>query len=207
MIFKTRLLFLFTLFLLNTTGVFSQTDVYLKVYQKTFQRMEIDLYPMVGESRGKASEIITGLITEVLRNDLWMSGYFKVNIKAGAPQLQDAASRNSTDGGSKALAAVAGKFQFHHNSMTIQPHVVDIASRRTIIKNDYTDRIEQARYLVHKISDDIVYSLTGEQGIATSKIAFVRQKKDGSKEIAVMDYDGQNLKEVTFDKSINLSPA
>ncbi len=192
---------------LVNSNIYSQTDVYLKVYQKTFQRMEIDLYPFVGESPKRNSETIAKLITDVLSNDLWMSGYFVVNIKTGDPQSIASTSTNINDDNSNALAIVSGDFRTQGNKISIQPHVMDKASGRTIIKNTYDDLVGNDRFIIHNISDDIVYSLTGESGIARSKIAFVTQKRDGTKEISLMDYDGYNEQELTSDKSLNLSPA
>ncbi len=203
------LLFLGSILLLNVFfagEAFTQTDVYLRVYTKTFQRMEIDLYDFEEASGRKAAEM-TDLISEVLSNDLWMSGYFKVNKKSGVPQNNRNGSSVETPGSNGTLARVSGSFNYDKNRISIQPHLIDNASGRTIIKLDYTNSPGNTRYLIHKIADDIVYSLTGEKGIARSKIAFVSEKSNGPKEISVMDYDGHNRTTLTSDKSINLSPA
>lgn len=180
---------------------FSQTDVYLRIYTKTFQRMDIDVYPFA--AFGGDGTNISDVISSVISNDLWMSGFFKVNLKSGAPPVDIRAAA----GDSRALAYIAGTYQAMGGRITIQAHVVDLASGRTILKNDYHDAAARQRYILHKISDDVVYSLTGERGIARSKIAFVTEKRDNVKEIAIMDYDGHNMVELTTDKSINLSPA
>lgn len=177
----------------------SQTDVYLRIYTKTFQRLDVDVYPFVAE--GAVSADISNEIAAVISNDLWTSGFFKVNMKSGTPLTDGVA------GGQGALASIAGKYQLVGSRIAIQPHVTDLASSRTILKNDYNDAATRQRYVLHKIADDIVYSLTGERGIARSKIAFVSEKRDNVKEIAIMDYDGQNIVELTNNKSINLSPA
>ncbi len=193
--------------LFATTRSWSQTDVFLKIYTKTFQRMEIDLYPFAGESSTRDLRALSELITEVLSNDLWMSGFFKVNIKSDLPPDKTNKTQNSDDGKANVLAWIEGKFRMENDQITIRPHVVDGVSGRTIIRKDYEDALRKERSIVHRIADDIVYSLTGEQGIAESKIAFVHQKTNGTKEIAVMDYDGYGAKDITRDKSINLSPA
>ncbi|MFQ5863853.1 MAG: Tol-Pal system beta propeller repeat protein TolB [bacterium] len=205
--FKSKLALPGLIVLFCATTLCSQTDVFLRIYTKTFQRMEVDVYPFVGTPSGKDSDTISGLITEVLSNDLWMSGFFKVNTKWGLPQESSNNSKEGGDENSKALAWVAGEFRYRSNEINVQPHVVDGASGRTIIRKDYRDRFGRERYAVHRIADDIVYRLTGEKGVAESKIAFVHQNKAGTKEIALMDYDGHKAKEITRDKSINLSPA
>ncbi|MFQ5649450.1 MAG: Tol-Pal system beta propeller repeat protein TolB [bacterium] len=204
---STRFALLLTFASIGWTTAFSQTDVYLKVYARTFQRMEIDLYPFAGERPGTDSDITTALITEVLSHDLWMSGYFKVNRKFGTPETNVANLEAQNSGRHGALALVTGTFRIDNQSVTIRPDLVDRVSGRTIIRSDYSEGAGRERYAIHHIADDIVYSLTGVRGIATSKIAYVQEGRDGAKEIAIMDFDGKNIRTLTADKSINLSPA
>jgi TolB protein len=62
------------------------------------------------------------------------------------------------------------------------------------------------RMAVHAASDAVVRWATGEPGMAASRIAYVVQGR-GSKEIYVVDSDGENPTRVTLDGSIALSPA
>jgi len=60
--------------------------------------------------------------------------------------------------------------------------------------------------MAHRLADELVFQFTGEQGIARSRIAFV-SLKDGAKELFVMDYDGHQPAQVTFDALLNLAPS
>ena len=62
------------------------------------------------------------------------------------------------------------------------------------------------RMAVHAASDAVVRWATGEPGMAASRIAFVTQGR-GSKEIYLVDSDGENVTRVTSDGSISLSPS
>lgn len=62
------------------------------------------------------------------------------------------------------------------------------------------------RMAVHAAADEVVRWVTGEPGSAASRIAFVLQGRE-SKELYVVDSDGENVQRVTNDGSINLSPA
>lgn len=62
------------------------------------------------------------------------------------------------------------------------------------------------RMAVHAASDAVVRWATGQPGYAASRIAFVTQGR-GSKEIYLIDSDGEGTTRVTSDGSIALSPA
>lgn len=67
---------------------------------------------------------------------------------------------------------------------------------------------EGARRLAHEFSSEILQKLGAGTGIAGSRIYFVSSRAGaGSKEIWVMDYDGQNQRALTDYKSISMSPA
>lgn len=62
------------------------------------------------------------------------------------------------------------------------------------------------RMAVHSVADEVVRAATGDPGMAASRIAFVLQGR-GSKEIYLVDSDGENVQRLTNDGSIALSPA
>jgi TolB protein len=62
------------------------------------------------------------------------------------------------------------------------------------------------RMAAHAAADAVVRWATGEPGMAASRIAFVMPGR-GSKEIYLVDSDGENLARFTSDGSIALSPA
>ena len=73
----------------------------------------------------------------------------------------------------------------------------------TVLQKTYTG---DTRTAAHKFSDDIVETITGTPGIATSKFAFV-SNRTGTKEIYIADYDGANQRQITQERAISVSPA
>lgn len=64
------------------------------------------------------------------------------------------------------------------------------------------------RMAVHRISDRVVEWTFGEPGMAASSIAFPMTRDDGrTKELYLIDSDGENLRRITNDGSILVSPA
>lgn len=62
------------------------------------------------------------------------------------------------------------------------------------------------RMAVHAAADEVVRWATGEPGGAAARIAFVLDAR-GGKELYIIDYDGENVQQLTNDGSIALSPA
>jgi len=61
------------------------------------------------------------------------------------------------------------------------------------------------RDLGHEIANDLVYNLTGDQGIFLSKIVYCK-RMGRAKEVFTADYDGSNEQQLTTTGTLNLSP-
>ena len=119
-------------------------------------------------------------VTKVLQNDLDLSGWFQI-----VPGAQ----------GSYAVGGTAA-------GGTLQGRVTD-ASGATILSKSYSG---SDRDVAHQFADDVVETITGNPGIATTKIAFVGTAS-GPKEIYFADYDGSNSRRLTSDRSISVAPS
>lgn len=62
------------------------------------------------------------------------------------------------------------------------------------------------RLAAHRFVDDIVHTLTGHKGIATSTIGFI-STHSGRKEVYLADYDGAGIRQITHDNGLSVSPA
>jgi TolB protein len=60
--------------------------------------------------------------------------------------------------------------------------------------------------MVHRFADDALEAISGIPGIAGTKLGFCA-KKGGRKELYVCDADGSNLRQITRDSSISVSPS
>ena len=116
---------------------------------------------------------------KILQNDLAMSGYFN---------LVPAASAAFVISGTSSGSSLAG----------------NVADRggKTVLTKTYNG---SARSKVHAFADEIVETLTGSKGIASTKIAFVGSRT-GKKEIYVADADGAGVQQLTNDGTISVGP-
>lgn len=119
-------------------------------------------------------------VTKVLQNDLDLSGWFQF--------VQESLSSYVVGG-----TAGAG---------SLQGRVTD-RSGAVVLSKTYSG---DDRSVAHQFADDIVETLTGNPGIANTKIAFVATAS-GPKEIYLADYDGNNSRRLTSDRSISVAPS
>jgi TolB protein len=100
---------------------------------------------------------------------------------------------------------VKGTLEVELTSFTIEATIYDLAQGARIFRKPYVGDQKEWRRAVHALADDIVSQLTGEAGIAQSRIAFV-SNAPGLKQIYVMDYDGENRTRLTNSNHMSMYP-
>jgi TolB protein len=118
--------------------------------------------------------------SQVLQNDLQLSGWFGIVSPAEASY----AVGGTASGGS------------------LQGEVIDHGGG-VILQKTYSGNPRSA---AHQFADDIVETITGNKGIANTRIAFV-SSRTGRKELYLADYDGKNVRQLTHDNSISVGPS
>jgi TolB protein len=83
---------------------------------------------------------------------------------------------------------------------------IDVKPGKPVFNKKYTGKEAALRRMAHTVADDLVARLTGERGVATSRVVFVRQLGPGVKEIFQVDRDGAGLVQLTDFRSLTLSP-
>jgi TolB protein len=133
---------------------------------------------------------------EILVQDLTFSDYLAVH--RDNPRL--------AGGHADAEAIVYAEVVTRFGKVIMQGKLVDASTGNIAYEEDYPLGEPPDRWAIHAFSDDIVLYLTGERGVAQSRIAFVGDAT-GSKEIYVIDYDGARLSRISNLGSISISPA
>ena len=94
-----------------------------------------------------------------------------------------------------------------NGELRLEASALDTAAEKSVFSKTYkADRIVPLRHLAHYLADDLVGRLTGEKGVASSRIVFVRQVLPGVKEVFQVDRDGAGLLQLTRHGSLTLSP-
>ena len=148
----------------------------------------------------------------VLTNDLKFTTIFDVMDPATLPfnpttvQLDQERplfpGLNSLKVQNLALAQVSSRGR----EAVVEGRLFDVANGNMIFGKRYVGDSKFYRLIIHRFADDILFNLTGEKGVAQTRVAYVSTVSRTGKEIYVMDYDGANPTAITGNQSLNLSP-
>jgi len=96
--------------------------------------------------------------------------------------------------------------EFPSNLMRVRWRLWDTQRSQQFAKGTLEGPKDQWRSLGHRIANEIVHTLTGEEGVFLTQVAYIKKLKK-AKELFISDFDGANERQLTRNGSINLSPA
>jgi TolB protein len=91
------------------------------------------------------------------------------------------------------------------DDLELNMRLFDVMMGQQIVGIRYKTPSTKVRTAINKFCDEIQFRLTGEKGINDTRITFTTNST-GNSEIYCIDPDGNDLFQVTRNKSINLSP-
>jgi len=146
---------------------------------------------IVGFTRsGKPDDApLTKTLSETLKFDLDHSGFFTI-----VPDKKDAE------------ILVRANYAVSGGEMAAECSVYDAATGNGRFARRLGGEVSLARRLVHRMADLIVKEMTGVDGIASTKIVLVAEGGAKSKNLFMVDYDGENIVQLTRDKTLSLAP-
>jgi TolB protein len=162
-------------------------------------------FPMNGEDLGK-------LGASVLSSDLKFTTIFDVMEGSILPfdpaTIRPDQERVALPGlaALKVQHLAVGYVSSRGREAVLEGRLFDAATGNMVFGKRYVGDPKFYRLIVHRFADDILFNLTGEKGVAQTRLAYVSAVSRTAKEIFVMDYDGVNPAPLTGNQSINLSP-
>ena len=157
----------------------------------------------VADFQPRASGVDAALASfnEVLWNDLKFAGISNLIGKSLYPKtrLADPASLRYEEWGNDPVKADYVAFGSLTGGSSAQGFLYDVKTQSQLLTASLNG---EPRDMAHQFADQIVKLLTGQDGIATSKIAYI-----ANREVQMMDYDGYGSRTFTRDGSIALFPA
>ncbi len=189
----------------------AEARIYIQVDQVSEKKFPVAV-DTLHNSDGGGSSRFSERIAELVEKNLNLTGLFDLVPQSQFPSGDKARSGNPstidfpawTLVGAQAL--VSGTYTRASGGTKVDLYLSDPALGQKIIGHSYVTNDKDLTVVANHFSDQVVKALTGEEGVFSTKIAFVQASKK-NKEIGVMDMNGENVKILTRDRSINLSPA
>jgi TolB protein len=188
-------------------------DVYLSISRGGGQRLRLAIPDFARAEGGSAASGGLGHeMARILADDLRPYRFF--DLIDNQQFLREAAQADAQAGdivfsewaelGAQAL--VKGTFSQEGRDLIVECRLFDVAGQRMITGKRYRGPADAFASMMHRCADEIMIRFTGEAGIAQTQIAFI-SRQNGNKELFVMDQNGANVRQLTSDRSITLSPA
>jgi TolB protein len=195
--------FLIRIFLcaLVATGLWAQqTEVVLTATSSAKLVLGMNL----PRTAGVDATVVAAEFVAVLKRDLDETGVIAV-LQERLP-AEGAPAKDWKEAGAQWLLSTK-LTKAANGDLQLEASALDTAAEKGVFTRTYNaNRIVPLRYLAHYLADDLVGRLTGEKGVASSRIVFVRQTSPGVKEIFQVDRDGAGLIQLTRHGSLTLSP-
>lgn len=183
------------------TGVVAhaQSDVYLAVRAGGSGLLTIGIEGF--ESSGHPEDF--RMVKTTLADDLERSGLFMPVVSADslADARGDLLSLWKKSGAKYLLIG-----EESGSSQNVSVNLIDMSTTLTVFKEEYRIEPQRGWRTAHVIADDLIEHFTGLRGGFSTRIAFVRAMKGGD-EVFLMDADGRNVRQLTFTKTIIMSPS
>ncbi len=195
--------------LLWPVGAFAQTPV-LEVTGADFRPFPVAV-PEVGVqgAGGKIGKSSAKLVTEVLQDGVALVRALELVPPASylapkdEPWTQPKFSSWSNVGASGLVRAMV---EVKNGKVECKFRFYDVVAQRELLFESYVEDPRSVSDAAHRFLDALVELLSGQAGIFSSKLAYIRTTKEG-KAVFISDYDGRNTRRLTDPNVISLLPA
>lgn len=186
--------------------------IYLDINAPAARRVPIAVQAPIPMEGSEPVPLISREVREVLVGDMDFSGVFRVLDPV--LYMEDLSTTGITPDGfvyddwelinAEALVKV-GYLLKPSGDVELEFHLYDVFQRKEVTAKRWKGSPTQLRSMAHMFSNEIIKEVTGEKGVFLTQLLFVQARSE-SKEIYGMDYDGANIRRLTKNGSINLSP-
>ncbi|MBU1138180.1 MAG: Tol-Pal system beta propeller repeat protein TolB [Proteobacteria bacterium] len=199
-----KIRFSFSLFLLFVLLPLSlqaaQEIVYLDITSAEARKINIAVPWFINKEQPAQLQPFGRELAKTLSDTLIFHGIFTLIDEEKYGKRQDADW--------KSLGAdfvMLGSYSLSGKGMQLELRLQDVAGGDMLMGKRYNGTREQQLDMLFKFCDAVIMELTGQPGIATSKIAFVSDRS-GHKEVYLTDILGREERQVTRHKNLTVSP-
>jgi TolB protein len=183
-------------------------EVWLDVSKAAGKKIVLALPPLAAREGAEETAL-----RQILESDLAVTGFFRL-LPLDAPLQALAEKERGADAPDHAAWAAAGAELLlraaavrQEGRLVLKATLFDLGARATLLAREDNDAPAEAPRLAHRLSDAVVRALTGQPGLALTRIAATWSNGAGPKRVVIMDYDGRNQRPLSADGVLALYPA
>ncbi len=139
-------------------------------------------------------------LADTLGKSLSFHGIFSI-----IPSSQYGKSQNTNWKAIGADFVVLGNYSLSANGVRMEIRLLDVAGGDMLMGKRYNGTRNHEQRMLYKFADAVIEAMTGQNGIASSQIAFVSDQ-NGFKEIYLTDILGKQIRQITRHKNLVVSP-
>jgi len=197
----------FVFITLPFTSYLESAEIELQITKQMGRKIDMALAPFKSQNALDSQTIKT--FEQTVSFNLEQSGFFelvkhqKEMLALSNTEPADSITQASQWRGLGADILVKGSYLWNGQSGSLDVYAFDVEGQRRIFAKRYPLQQATLRGTAHTCANDIIYRMTGEKGLAGTRIAYVAGGPR-SKEVFVCDADGKNVRQLTQDGSIVL---
>ena len=183
----------------------------IEITEGVIEPMPIAVPMFVAENAG--AEAFARQLTDVVVGDLTGSGLFRAipdPAHIGQVTNFNAPVQYSDWKAINAQALITGAVSLtDDNRMVVKFRLFDVFGQETLTGLQFAASSQSWRRMSHKVADAVYSRLTGEGGYFDSRVVYIAEegpKNARKKRLALMDYDGANVRYLTGSDDIVLAP-
>ncbi|MEQ1629223.1 MAG: Tol-Pal system beta propeller repeat protein TolB [Gallionella sp.] len=181
-------------------SVSAHAELTIEIIGAGEHQIPVAIVPMGGDAK------LAAAINEVVVGDLTRSGLFKLIDVAGKTPHEPGEVNYPDWQASGAEAIAIGTVSQEQGRISAKFRLLDVVKQVGLVGEVVSAKEVQLRAVGHRISDLIYKKLTGDQGVFSTRIAYVN--RNGSKyRLVVADSDGYNEQTVLAQSEPIMSPA
>ncbi len=195
----------------------AQAEMYIEVLGANVKKAKLAMgkvHPLP-DGAGTADPELAKKIETQLESDLQLVNLFEFiphNLFANHDQAKDVRTVRFDDWTNLGTSFVLKLgYKVQAGKLNMEAFLFDIPGKKKIFSTRYSYSTAQYVRLVHALAEDVMKNLTGEKGLFNSRLLMscrdLKRRKSPPKEIYIMDSDGRNVKQLTTDETLSLSPS
>lgn len=190
-----------------TASAQQQDEIYLEITQPGLRRVSVAAPPLM-VLPGTPAEVAHGF-QETLDADLAAAAPIAILERRLYSLVEDDPRPEVLNERWRSIGAqflLSGTVVRAGGQLVVEARLVDLVSGEFAFAKRYRAGISAAPTVAHTLANDLVQVFTGRQGPFLSRIAFISDRT-GSSELWVMDWNGDNQKQLTKHNSLALAPS